>query len=120
MKLTKKKALEECEKLWRWLEKNPHIFDKGLWLGWKEYEEKFGLIGSHCPCCQYAVEGDLNKSPNCKICPLKNIWPKNTPYGDPCMWPDSPFKRWYDTSITETRRENAKIIADECTKLLAK
>ena len=121
--LTKKLALEECEKLWLWLYKHPSKEYKHNWPEWSRYIKTYGRIKQLCPCC-HVTKPDLDgwAATDCSKCPLETFWTKhkNLDYKDtcPCIESDSPFDKWDKAKTSKTRKKYAKIIADECTRLL--
>jgi len=111
MRLTKRKALEICRKLWEWLRKTGGDDDeKEDWPGW----EKYGKMELDCPCCEYV--GSYGRGDGCRKCPLAKLWPGA--YG--CLEPRSPFKRWGSAKTPRTRRKYAQKIVDGCNEALAK
>lgn len=122
MKLTRKKALEICRDLWRWLAKDPDRM-KEEWPGWKTT----GRMAHDCPCCQYVTTklkscgempcrdiGDsvtpVDFAKAIALCPLKTLWP------DGCC-NSGPFDEWWRR---ESEQANAAKIANACTLELKK
>ncbi len=74
-KLTKKRALFLCQKLWEWLGKNPGK-EKFEWPHWTYNGGKVSEMECACPCCEIAW--DIDKG--CPKCPLLSYWPKENPH----------------------------------------
>lgn len=124
MKLTRKKALEICRDLWRWLASSQYT-SKREWSGW----DKLPDMAYDCPCCQYVrnktgeltlagmpcaqrdVTGDELFSKCVALCPLGSLWP------DGCQSPHSPFAKW---NLGRNVKANATLIANAASAELAK
>lgn len=65
-KLTKKRALFLCWKLWEWLAKNPFDLKKN-WPEWKANGGKVSACLHWCPCCEMCRM-------DCLGCPLIDYW----------------------------------------------
>ena len=102
MKITKRKALEDCVKIWSELAKTGAIY-KPEWA-----IEKYSVNG--CPCCRYA-DDHLSL---CSECLLIGLWP------DTCCSPGSPYYSWDYTKGEDeaNRKKYAKIIANYAKKML--
>ena len=106
-KLTKRQALIECKKMWRWLEKNPD----------KEKEHYCSDMNNRPDAACYACEyGNQNKL-GCHGCILKSLWPTQPNF---CLANTSPYYKWKKAEEPEVKTANAKIIADACVVELAK
>ena len=105
--LTRKRAIELCLEMWRWLEDNPEK-DKKDWLlnnGYTLFE-----VDCNCFICEYVEQ---IKYGDCFKCPLKFLWRNH------CMSLESPYRKWSDAFYnTEDRIKYAKQIADYCESLL--
>jgi len=118
---TKKQALRDCAVIWGWLAKSgssnkPNIPAEVIDIG------QFTLW---CPCCEYALgDGEHLK---CNKCPLKGLWGSEV-HGMPdqnakgefyyCEGSDSPYHLWIYSGTVDERKKYAKVIADECNRLL--
>jgi len=104
--LTRKKAIELCLKMWRWLEGNPEK-EKIDWLldnGYMSFE-----VDCNCFICEYVMQ---SKNGDCSKCPLKALW-------DHCMDIKSAYRKWSDCFCEKKDRiKYAKQIADYCERLL--
>lgn len=100
-KLTKKRALFLCWKLWEWLGENPGQNK----CDWPEWEMNGGKVhdmeeANECSCCQHAWELESEEEgtddgPNCNNCLMLKFWTKRTyRYGAPCCREESAFKKW--------------------------
>ena len=101
MKLTKRRALEICRDLWKWLASHPGR-SKDEWPGWGKY----GEMESNCPCCEF------NNQHQHKYCDDGNClieWPDGS-----CCSSKSPFSKW------ATYRPYAPRYAREIVKLAEK
>lgn len=110
-KLTRRRSLELCRDLWRWLARNPRR-EKYDWPGWNRY----GTVPAYCPCCGYVIQryGKDKLYPACvRRCPLGLLWPKG------CSAKGSPFARWLLSRIHRVRRCCAEQIADACCRELS-
>ncbi len=97
-KLTKKRALFLCWKLWEWLTENPGQ-KKYAWPEWKSNGGKVQDMVFDCPCCEvghclYA----------CLDCPLLDFWPKASSHSVSCRQDTSPFHLWVKTEQSEYAR----------------
>ncbi len=111
-KLTKKRALFLCWKLWEWLAENPGK-RKRDWPEWKHNEGEVTRMYLGCPCCEVGFDYDVFDQPsdnNCLRCPLIAYWPKTKERKVPCEQPKSAFRLW----DLETPRHQAK-----CAKRIA-
>lgn len=99
MKLTKRKALEICRDLWKWLAKHP---EKGKynWPMWKLY----GQMHMRCPCCEYNSQHSMSCEKSCLI-----KWPG----GGGCCNRESPYFKW-------TNNGHEPVYAIEIVKLAEK
>lgn len=115
--ITKKEALEECYKLWSWLEKHPSKSKKD-WPGWEDHYKTYTKQADlYCSCCDY---DDLIDVPSCEACPLISLWPHlNKPTEGSCIYSTSPYKKWDKSKSPKTKKKYAGIIANECARLLA-
>lgn len=105
MKLTARKAIEICRKLWLYLEETGGYIDsKHAWVGWKKYGEMHGA----CPCCEYRKQRGLD----CEDCLLKGLW------GNHCGHCPSPYFDWKIAQTKEERKKYARIIRKGCDKWL--
>jgi len=106
--LTKKKAIELCLKMWRWLEVNPEK-DKTDWLLNNGYIP--GEVDCHCFICEYVGK---SWGGDCSRCPLIFIWG-----GGHCMDVKSPYRKWSDCFCeVRDKIKYSKQIADYCESLL--
>ena len=80
------------------------------WGGWTSYEWLYDIAPGSCPCCHSVIT--YTGAPDCSECPLFSLW------GDNCCSPSSPYDKWENSLTIETRKKYAKIIADECRRLL--
>jgi hypothetical protein len=113
MKLTKRKALEICRDLWKWLSKRGRSFyDKESWSGWKQH----GKMVCDCPCCEYEEQHSNRKLFCLEDCLIK--WP-----GGDCESDDSPYENWKQAATVQKRKKLAlEIVAlvEEALKQLPK
>lgn len=116
MRLTRKKALEICRDLWKWLAKNPpprgfrsRWEHKRKWPGFK----KVGKMEDDCPCCQFSIVQQKNQ---CFSCPLQILWGNDSLS---CLDPPSPYRKWCYGPRSRLFR-NATIIANAAAKELRK
>ena len=100
-KLTKKKALFLCWKLWEWLAENPGE-KKWAWPEWKNNGGKVKSMAHDCPCCE--VGHQLH---DCPECPLKGFWPKESNFSVACNQNKSPFHLWTKTGEAKYARRIA-------------
>lgn len=119
MKLTKKKALELCRDLWKWLEMNPER-NKPAWPGWKT-NRGINRTSTFCPCCEYKSQ-ECRSSKNyidCENgCVIYKIWGyKNGNLV--CIKPRSPYILW-DNGNKKEKKKYARIIRIACEKELRK
>ena len=100
IRLTKKKALQLTEELWKWMAKNPGEH-KAAWPGFAE--DKYGSMLCYCPCCEYVERKTRNQTigRDCeKYCPALKLWPFEKrmigTYIDnmPCEHTKSPYTKW--------------------------
>lgn len=123
-KLTVKKALEECVKIWEELAES----------GSPEKPEVAWQYENACPCCEYVCRSILfereegmscstMKCPSFDLmlfnrainkCPLKSFWPNG------CCDTSSPYYEWDKTSSRERRKDCAKQIANAAAAALKK
>jgi len=103
-KLTKKRALFLCWKLWEWLGENPRK-EKSQWPEWKANKGRVQKTKKHCPCCEIGIE-----STGCHECPLKGYWSRYEGRGE-CEYYDSPYSKWGDESGPKKRTKYARRIA---------
>lgn len=109
-KMTKKTALEICEKLWLWLADNPKCY-KYDWPLLNRVENIFGYMSSHCPCCAYAEQvhdqvDTYDGQHKCDSCPLLGYaWFDN---GEQSAWyctqTNSPYVQWEESQDRLIRR----------------
>jgi len=107
-KLTKKRALFLCWKLWEWLGKDG-IRDKDRWPHWKRNGGEVNHMLYHCPVCEKA--GGFE---NCKNCLLIDYWPMG------CMDEDSTFIAWQNAGYTPEATKYARRIAAAAKRLYEK
>ncbi|KKL98788.1 hypothetical protein LCGC14_1820840 [marine sediment metagenome] len=96
-KLTKKRALFLCWKLWEWLAENPGE-EKKAWPHWVCNGGKVKEMTSECPCCQFTpVEPIGEEEDSCLECPLYEFWDtsgESSISDEPCMYESSQFQGW--------------------------
>ena len=103
MKLTKRKALQECIRIWSVLAATGDG-DKRSVKNADKYE-------SACPCCHYSkVNDDLYCDEDCII-----KWP-----GSWCLSAGSPFAKWEDAVTRATCKKYAQQIVKLAEEALAK
>jgi hypothetical protein len=123
--MTKRQALIKTRNMWRWLEKNPtrtkrdYLNTLKVWV--------WSLKGD-CYCCQYVndITDDYALHELCRLyCPLFKLFSKGTTrieideFTSICDHnPKSPYYRWDVSMSNPLRSKYAKVIADECDKLL--
>jgi len=114
-KLTKKRALFLCWKLWEWLAKTGNVF-KEEWPEWKD-DGLVSKCNNYCPCCEYSGEDGYGKV-NCKKCPLLFLWSPHKEMIDYACQDNnnSPYKKWEQVGTSRTRKKYAKIISDYAKK----
>lgn len=84
-KLSKKRALFLCWKLWAWLTKTG-THDKEKWPEWKANGGKVSEMPPFdCPCCVY------DESNGCESCPLSDYW--GSGYRT-CVGSPTAYKKW--------------------------
>ena len=109
MNLTKRKALEECIKMWTWLSECPGA-DKDDYFMEMEINDK---PHSDCYCCEYAINNWGFR--NCNCCP---IWEGAANPRDGCSHPDSPYYKWCNTEIKKGHKQYSKDIVKLAQKAL--
>ena len=109
-RLTLKRSLELCMKLWTWLRDNPEKA-KHDWPGWS----RFGDVDNDCFACEYDRIKTKFGETSCNHCPLRSLWGSKS-----CVHPSSPYSKWDWALDTKIRKSNAKKIADFCKKELDK
>ncbi len=108
-KLTKKRALFLCWKLWQWLAENPSK-DKGDWPKWKSNGGGVVDMGAHCPCCEFPPEDEFD-SPICSKCPLVGFWDAPRGGSQLCLGNDAQFYKWLVAGDNAETIKYAKRIA---------
>ena len=108
MKLTKRKALEICRDLWRWLAKTGTV-NKSKWPGWKEH----GIMAHNCPCCEYSMDRGHLTGLCIETCIIK--WP-----GKGCRNSESPYLGWENEGRIDERKKLAKKIVALANEALEK
>lgn len=90
-KLTEKRALFLCWKLWEWLAENPDKC-KSQWPEWKYNQGHVEEMNSDCPCCEFAGRDKEGKR-QCHKCLLWTYWGSGkVKYA--CERQSSPFNKW--------------------------
>lgn len=111
MKLTKRKALLLCYKMWDWLSNHP-TKDKAEWPGWECNGGDIQKVENHCFACEYDTQNYKKLNQPCKItCIMRSLWPEG------CTYEDSPFHKWDNPSSRKEWIRNARIIANHAYKL---
>jgi hypothetical protein len=103
MRLTKRKALELTEELWRYMEETGSD-RKSSWPGWKKYDD----MEFPCFLCEYDERdgGDIA----CTHCPLYGKWAGYLT----CDVRNAPFNNWCRAQTKEEGQATSKVIADLC------
>jgi hypothetical protein len=124
-KLTKRKSLYLCWKLWEWLAQTG-VRNKYKWPEWNLEDGNVRMCEFTCPCCEYAT--DWRGVRDCKKCPLKELWRKiksgyllETRGAWECDAicgenKESPYHLWERSKSKETRIIYATIIAKAAKK----
>ena len=106
MNLTKRKALEECIKMWTWLSDHPEADKDDYFIAMEINDEP----NSECYCCEYTINnGDCI---DCTCCP---IWEGAANPDDGCYHSNSPYYKW-----TEAKSAVRSEYAIEIVKLAQK
>lgn len=105
--LSKKKAIKEGYKMWKWLGENPSASKL-------EYFRINSIKPVHLQCfaCEYALKPGGDGYLNCSKCFLLPLWGNNDGSYYLCgVSSVSPYKKWYKANNLNERRRYAKIIA---------
>ena len=119
-KLTNKRALFLCWKLWEWMAETEELaWNKNKWPKWYGNGGKVTFCTNHCPCCEYAGEfedTDGLYEINCNKCPLLHLWSKKK-ISYACEKDNSsPYYRCKEAKTYKTHKKYAKIISDYAKK----
>ena len=101
-KLTKKRALFLCWKLWEWLAENPGK-EKYSWPHWKVKRGKVERNKYHCPCCEFTGMRDEGDEECRARCPLRNYWEGTCLHGR-----NNVFYRWHCSSGARKQKDRTK------------
>ena len=104
-KLSKRRALYLCWKLWEWLGLDAKR-GKGGWPGWRHNGGATKVMNCGCPCCQYAQRN----GGGCGKCLLVSLWPHS------CCFKPSRYDMW-EKSHGKRKTDAAKKIAAEAKRL---
>ncbi|KKM85245.1 hypothetical protein LCGC14_1290970 [marine sediment metagenome] len=112
-KLTKKRALFLCWKLWEWLAKNPGK-GKGGWPEWEINGGKVKNMPSDCALCQeYTLRPlDDGDKVGCKYsCLMASFWGGHCDEGDVNSGRESPFYLWLKGTSSDRSKYARRIAA---------